>query len=114
MTAFPHLDARIQAAPPLPLDRPPTRAEVWANYHYIYKGFKPDDEITRLAKGKWVWAYVCWFNSRSWRKQPDWKEGDPVIEAGVPDVPVISTGDNLTELVYQHLHRAERTTECTD
>lgn len=30
--------------------------------------------------------YVTWVNTRGWRKQPDWVEGDPVRSHGIPEV----------------------------
>lgn len=94
-------DERIQSAPAFPLDRPPTRAEVWAHYHHIYfdfKGHRPNtlctdacirtegNELEVEAAEAWAWWYITRLRN-GWNKQPDWKEGDPVIPAAVPNNP---------------------------
>lgn len=76
---------RWETAPKPPLDRPPTRAETWAYYSHIYADDLENAAIR--ARNTWAWLYVYCFNFRGWRKQPDWKEGDPVIEAGIPNGP---------------------------
>jgi hypothetical protein len=95
-------DDRLEKAPGLPTDRPPTRAEIWAHYHAIYfdlKGHapstlctprcvtKPEKELEKFAGDEWVWAYVYFYNFKGWRKQPEWLPGDPVVASGVPDQP---------------------------
>jgi hypothetical protein len=90
---------REDSAPSFPTDRPPTRREVWARYHYIFfdrKGHKvtpsckptclhtDEGELEGYCRGAWAWDYVSRFLFRGWDKQPDWVEGDPVIPAAVP------------------------------
>jgi hypothetical protein len=81
-------DARHENAPPMPFDRPPTRAEVWAHVqHYYSGGDKTEAQLQAMARDRWAGNYVYWVNFNGWKKQPDWTEGDPVIEAGVPTKP---------------------------
>ena len=117
-------DERVDNAPPIPTDRPPTRAEVWARYHHLYfdlKGHKPTplctDKCQSLPVGEleadcladWVWGYVYFYNFEGWRKQPDWVEGDPVIEAAVPTEPFWSgEGAKWTKIVKECFDRARR------
>jgi hypothetical protein len=81
------LDQLSMDAPELPTHRPPTKREVWDRYSFIYGDIKPPDELTRFCRDAWVWLYVEAFNFRAWRKQPDWVDGDPVIDAAVPTKP---------------------------
>ena len=91
-------DARIEAAPKLPLHRPPTRAEVWKHYHAIYfdlKGHKAnglcdvrccrkdEGDLEQQCAEMWAWLYVNALRN-GWDKQPDWKEGDEVKTVSVP------------------------------
>ena len=77
---------RRQQAPPLPSDRPPTRKEVWDHFSFIFPERERDD-LAVYCREAWVWYYVEAYNFRGWRKQPDWTEEDPVIDAAVPTEP---------------------------
>jgi len=98
-------DDRVEKAPGLPADRPPTRAEVWSHYHAIYFDLKghapstictprcnsaPPGELEAFCRDEWVWAYVYFYNFKNWRKQPEWLPGDPVIASAVPDQPFVA------------------------
>lgn len=102
-------DSRLMTAPRPPLDRPPTRQEVWDTNWHVYQGIKERDEIAAMSKAEWVATYVYWFNLKDWRKQPDWVEGDPVIPEAVPDGPLwwVEVFEN-TRTVYACLERAGR------
>ena len=93
-------DNRVATAPGLPEGRPPTRAEVWEHFHYLYFDLKGHAEtplcdsrclhknegyLEAFCKEAWVWYYVDAYNRKDWRKQPDWTEGDPVIPEAVPE-----------------------------
>jgi hypothetical protein len=99
---------RMEKAPNLPHDRPPTRREVWDREHALYNGLKTHDEMKLRAKSSWVYAYCRWFNLKGWRKQPDWVEGDPVIEDAVPNVEVLYWADvyENERILYACLERA--------
>jgi hypothetical protein len=77
------VERRWESAPKFPVDRPPTKAEVWAFYSHIYKNVKTDAELKSQARTAWALKYIFWW-MQGWRKQPDWVEGDAVIEAAVP------------------------------
>lgn len=115
-------DNRLTAAPPLPEGRPPTRAEVWARNHAIYFDLKGHSrtpsctdschiqewgELEGFCKEAWVYYYVDAYNHRDWRKQPDWKEGDPVIPEAVPNR-IFMAGDvsGWNRIVYGCLETA--------
>jgi hypothetical protein len=76
-------DERMMAAPKLPTDRPATKKEVWARYHFIYHDIKSPDDLASYCRDAWVWYFVEAVNFHQWRKQPDWVEGDPVIDEAV-------------------------------
>ena len=79
-------DNRYAIAPALPEDRPPTREECWNHYSIYFAGVKPTEKIVTFARDQWAWMYVTWVNTRGWRKQPDWVEGDPVRSENVPEL----------------------------
>lgn len=72
----------------MPPDRPPTKAEVWAYVTHYYTGIKTEQEMRDHAFGCWVGNYVYWVNFRGWRRHPDWKDGDGLIEAACPSGPI--------------------------
>lgn len=77
-------DNRYATAPVLPTNRPPTRAECLAQARHFYEDVKTEQEIVTFARDHWAWRYVCWVNDKNWKAQPDWVEGDPIIDVGVP------------------------------
>jgi hypothetical protein len=114
------------SAPSLPTDRPPTRAEVWAHYHHIYfdfKGHRPNgictptclrtdgNELEVEAAEMWAWRYVVALRN-GWDKQPDWKEGDEVIPAGVPNNPyetfTVANSFKWADILKSYMATAER------
>lgn len=99
-------EADYHGAPELPHHRPPTRREVWEHYSYVYRNLWEEERIRDFCKARWVDAYVSWYN-RGWRKQPDWKEGDPVIATAVPSRPFFP-GDATQRIVYDYLNRARQ------
>ena len=99
-------DDRWQSAPPIPLDRPPTRAEVWAYVEHLYHDLKTEDERKAFAAQMWAGNYAWWVNWNGWNKQPDWTEGDPVIPAAVPKRGSILSGSNVYQIVKSHLDQA--------
>lgn len=99
-------EADFHGAPELPHHRPATRREIWEHYSYIYRNLWDEDRIRDFCKTRWVDTYVSWYN-RGWRKQPDWKEGDPVIERAVPRR-LFYPGDPAQRIVYDYLARARR------
>lgn len=98
-------DNRYETAPPLPTNRPPTRRECFAYYSHVFKDVKDDTAIAQHAREVWAWRYVEWVNGRGWRKQPDWVEGAPVIDVGLPAV-FDSGGSSFYKTVRQYLDRA--------
>jgi hypothetical protein len=118
-------DDRVMAAPRLPANRPPTRREVWDRCHALYFDRKrhkarPDctercltdergGELESFCRDGWVWYYVSAFNFNGWRKQPDWVEGDPVIEQAVPFRQFeVEQQSKWAETVYSCLARAQQ------
>ena len=79
-------DNQYAITPALPEDRPPTREECWSYYNSYFAGVKKTQDIVRFARDQWAWMYVTWVNTRGWRKQPDWVEGDPVRSENVPEL----------------------------
>ena len=72
-------DDKLNTAPDLPTDRPPTRAEVWAYITHVYEGLWTQDKMEAHAKACWAGNYVRWVNFQGWRKKPDSKgEGDDI------------------------------------
>lgn len=92
------LDERMMQAPVLPPHRPPTKAEYWARYSFVYEGIWSVEKIKLFCKVNWAWAYVYAFNFRAWRKHPDWSEGQPVIHEAVPS-DVFEAGSKYVEEV---------------
>ena len=83
MTARFVSDEKLKTAPPLPLDRPPTRAEVWAYVRHLYHDLWPEEKLKTHAAETWAGNYVTWVNNQGWSKRPDWQPGDdesPVVE----------------------------------
>lgn len=79
-------EVNIHTAPPIPTNRPPTRAEVWAHVQHFYGNLKTTAELEKMARDRWAGNYIYAVNFNGWRKQPDWTEGDPVIDVGLPEV----------------------------
>ena len=77
-------DTAYLDAHPLPEDRPPTRQECWDYYSVYFRAVKTPEQIIQFAREQWAWMYVTWVNGRGWRKQPDWKPGDPERAENVP------------------------------
>ena len=117
-------DARVMSAPKLPLDRPPTRAEVWAHYHHIYfdlKGHKPNglctdsclrtagNELEDECRSMWAWMYVSRLR-KGWDKPPDWQEGDPFTPGLVPAASEFSVDNifNWPKMLYGCIDRAKK------
>lgn len=100
---------RLAQAPLLPADRPPTRREVWDREFALYHDIKTHDEMAARARTAWAYAYTRWFNTKGWRKQPDWVEGDPVFEDCVPAGPLwwVDVLKNERD-IYACLERANR------
>lgn len=72
-------DEKLNTAPPVPTDRPPTRAEVWAYVSHVYEGLWDEAKMKAHAKACWAGNYVRWVNFLGWRKKPDWV-GDAQLE----------------------------------
>lgn len=100
-------DNRWETAPPIPLDRPPTRAEVWAYVKHMYHDLKTPAELEAHAKATFVGNYVRWVNFNGWRKPPDWKEGQPAPPGRCPTGPIAP--EEMTSTVYRLLGDTERT-----
>lgn len=81
-------DHRFEGAPRLPWHRPPTRAEVWAHVTHWFHDVKTEEEMKDFARALWVGNYVFHVNVCGWRRQPNWKEGDAVIEEACPKGPI--------------------------
>jgi hypothetical protein len=119
-------DDRVMAAPRLPANRPPTRREVWERCHdavlrpeapqgpsglhrAVLERTRRAASSKRSARDGWVWYYVSAFNFNGWRKQPDWVEGDPVIEQAVPFRQFeVEQQSKWAETVYSCLARAQQ------
>ena len=99
-------DDRYTNAPVLPTNRPPTREECWNQAKHFYEGIKTDEEIATFARDHWAWRYVCWVNDKNWKAQPDWVEGDPIIDVGVPEVFEAGHGRSYYNDVRALLERA--------
>jgi hypothetical protein len=78
-------DEKLNTAPEMPTDRPPTRAEVWAYITHVYEGLWTEDKMEAHAKACWAGNYVRWVNLHGWRKKPDW-EGEAQLELGTEEV----------------------------
>ena len=78
-------DEKLNTAPPIPTDRPPTRAEVWAYVSHVYADVWKADKMEAHAKAAWAGNYVRWVNLLGWRKKPDWT-GDAQLELGTEEV----------------------------
>jgi hypothetical protein len=96
----------LAAASMLPEKRPCTRKEAWDYESFLWADLKTHEELVARARERWVWSYVSWFNFKRWRKQPDWTEGDAVIEAAVPTKPFFPDQRGWAETVYDCLARA--------
>lgn len=104
-------EAAYHGAPPRPCHRPGTRAELWAHYSHIYDGFWSRERIADFCREVWIWDYVYWVNFNGWDKQPDWKEDDPIVPAGVPTKPFRSDQrGQWGEIIYSLLHATRRAT----
>jgi len=101
-------DDRWESAPPLPTDRPPTRAEVWAYTEHMYAGLKTEQELQAHAAFAWAGTYVYWVNFNNWDKQPDWTPGDTVVRNAVPKRGEIKSGDKTYPIVKSYLQQARR------
>lgn len=99
-------DDRYATAPPLPTNRPPTREECWNHAKHFFSGLKSETEIATFARDQWAWYYVTWVNNRAWKAQPDWIEGDPIIEVGVPKLFEAGHGRSYYNDVRALLERA--------
>ena len=99
-------DNRHATIPPLPEGRPPTREECWNYYSLYFAGLKNQHDIIRFARDQWAWMYVTWVNTRGWRKQPDWVEGDPVRVEGIPEVFEAGNGASFYNVVKEVLRNA--------
>ena len=88
----------LATAPPVPFDRPPTKAEVWAYMTHVYSKLMDGGELRRRAREKWAGNYVYCVNIRGWNKQPDWVEGEAVIEAACPNGPIMAGTPHVTEV----------------
>lgn len=101
-------DHRYEGAPPVPTDRPPTRAEVWAHVRHYYADIKTEQEMRDFAAATWIGNYTYWVNVNGWRRQPDWKEGDGIVEEACPTGPIFP--DEMHSKVRQlHAIAKERT-----
>lgn len=81
------IDQLSMDAPILPTHRPPTKRECWDRYSFIYADIKSEEELRVFCRDAWMWFYVSAVNFKSWRKQPDWVDGDPVIHEAVRHEP---------------------------
>ena len=75
-------DDKLNTAPEIPTDRPPTRAEVWAYVSHVYNGLWDEEKMKAHAKACWAGNYVRWVNLLFWRKPPDWTEGEAKLIDG--------------------------------
>lgn len=126
-------DDRFVKAPPLPTHRPITKREAWEHYHAVYFDFKGHrqtsacqpscnhrnpGELEAFCRDAWVWDYVSRFvgAGKGWDKQPDWKDGDPIVPEAVPDcthgVPFIS--GNWSKIVEQVQQLHETALQMTE
>lgn len=101
-------DSAFHGAPQLSTDRPPTRREVWDHYSYVYGETWTHEKIVDWCRTNWIAHYVYWYNVRGWRKQPDWKESDPVIPEAVPTTLFFPDQQNSwRKRVYDCLERSK-------
>ena len=91
-------DEIVASAPPLPKGRPPTKKEVWDHYVHTYKDRKPFEELKTFCREAWAWMYLEYVNFHDWRKQPDWVEGDEIVDAAVPNSPFEASSSYVHEV----------------
>lgn len=90
--------------PPMPTDRPATRAEVWAYAHHFYAALKTEDDLRAWSKKMFVDNYIQAVNFNGWLNPPDWKEGEPVVPAACPTKPFLAGAKRRnTDEVYRLL-----------
>ena len=92
---------KMETQPPRPPDRPPTRQEAWEYTKHWYGKLKTEDELKAHAKSLFVGNYVYYVNFLGWTYPPDWRVGEPVVEAARPKRP-FPPGNNTAE-VYRLL-----------
>lgn len=98
-------DNQYESAPPIPTDRPPTRAEVWAHVQHYYEGVKTREEMEGFAKATFIGNYVRWVNLQDWRKPPDWTPGELEPPAACPTGPIYP--EQMQAKVYELLAAKE-------
>lgn len=120
-------DNRVEQAPPLPTDRPATRAEVWEHFHFQFFDIKnhkatpsctnacrteQQGELEAFCRDAWAWYYIHKVVFRGWDKQPDWKEGDPVIPEAVPKPDAFEgIWGEMVRVTYECLETARQMSE---
>lgn len=82
-------------------NRPPTRQEIWEYAQYWYGELKEENVLNAYAKELFVSIYVYYVNVLGWTLPPDWREGEPVVEAARPKRPFPPR--NNTNEVYRLL-----------